>query len=319
MSRKISLFLASLSLGLAAVMTGCNPTADLNLKFAPEQTSTYKAVSEVVKDFRFEQPNMGKLREEQTKTVIDMTFTQTIDSVDEAGNAAATITIKALKVEMINKNEPKFAYDSTSEKDANSPMSKLLGQSYTIEISPAGQVKVLDAAAAKAAVKTGYEKKIATSILDDKNIIDRHQVIAMPQENTAGLGVDDTWNQVVASPPGLLAPKNYNKTYTLTDIGTEGGANVATVEMVATEDSDAAAGSNSMGSGMGIFAKMFDNEDDYNGSMKINLDSGVVLNMEETLVSTYLAQEMPEKGDPAKGPDTLTMQFTNRVLLEKLD
>ena len=70
--------------------------------------------------------------------------------------------------------------------------------------------------------------------------------------------------------------------------------------------------------GMGIFAKMLDNEDTYTGSMAVDIDSGTLLHMEETLVSTYLAQEMPEKGDPEKGPDVLTMQFSNRVLLEKL-
>lgn len=318
MSRKISMFLAGLSIGLAVLMSGCNPTADLNLKFSPEQTSTYKAVSEVVKDFRFEQPNLGKLREEQTKTVIEMTFTQTIDSLDEAGNATATITIKDLKIEMINKNEQKFAFDSTDKKDAKSPMSKLLGQSYRIQISPTGNVKVLDAQAAKTSVRAGYEKKIVTSILDDKNIIACHEVIALPQEKSSGLAVNDSWTQTVSSPPGLLAPKNYQKTYTLTDLDTQAGVTVATIEMVAGEDAKAAS-SNSLGGGMGIFAKMFDNEDTYKGSMEIDLDSGVLLTMEETLISTYLAQEMPENGDPAKGPDTLTMQFTNRVLLEKLN
>ncbi len=317
MSRKMSLFLSVMSLGVVVMMTGCSPSADLNLKFSPEQTATYKAVSEVVKDFRFEQPNLNKLREEQTKTVIDMTFTQTIDRVDEAGNATATITIKDLAVEMTNKNELKYAYNSTDKKDSKSPMGKLLGQSYTIELSPNGQVKVLNTKAAKAAVKGGYEKKVATSILDDKNIIARHSIVALPQEAASAMKVKATWSQVVPSPPGLLAPKNYKKVYTLTDVDTKDGATIATVEMNAGEDTDAAPGK--ISGGMGVFAKMFDNEDNYTGTMTFNVDSGSVLTLEETLVSTYLAQEMPEKGDPEKGPDTLTMQFTNRVKLDKLD
>lgn len=317
MSRKMSLFLSVMSVGAIVLMTGCNPSADLNLKFSPEQTSTYKAVSEVIKDFRFEQPNIDKLREEQTKTAVDMTFTQTIDSVDEAGNATATITIKDLAIEMTNKNELKYAYDSADKKDAKSPMGKLLGKSYTIELSPNGQVKVLDARAAITAVKSGYEKKVATSILDDKNIIARHSVTALPQEAASALRTKDFWSQVVPSPPGLLAPKNYKKVYTLTDVDTKGDAVIATVEMVAGEDTDAPSGK--ISGGMGVFAKMFDNEDNYTGTMTFDVNSGTVLSMEETLISTYLAQEMPEKGDPAKGPDTLTMQFTNLVKLEKLD
>lgn len=316
MSRKSCLILAVLSIAGAVLMSGCNPTADMSLKFTPDQTTTYKAVSEVVKDFRFEQPNIDKLREEQTKTVVEMTFDQTIDNVDEAGVATATITIKSLKIDMINKNEPKYAYDS--EKDTSSPMSKLLGASYTISIAPNGTVTVVDTKAAKAAVKSGYEKKVAGGILDDKSIVARHTVEAMPQEAAKGLNKGDTWSVVVPSPPGLLAPKNYQKTYTLTELGSQGGATVATVSMDAREDADAPE-AGGMGGGMGIFAKMFDNEDKYTGTMTFNADSGTLLNMEETLISTYLAQEMPEKGDPAKGPDTLTMQFTNVVKLEKLD
>ena len=68
-----------------------------------------------------------------------------------------------------------------------------------------------------------------------------------------------------------------------------------------------------------MFAKMFDNEDDFTGTMIFDLDAGKVLSLEETLISTYIAQEMPENGDPEKGPDTLTMRFTNRIKLQKQD
>ena len=70
---------------------------------------------------------------------------------------------------------------------------------------------------------------------------------------------------------------------------------------------------------MGMFAKMFDNEDDYTGTLKLNIATGEVLLSQETLVSSYLAEEIPKDGDPAKGPDVLTMRFTNRVQLEKLN
>jgi hypothetical protein len=53
--------------------------------------------------------------------------------------------------------------------------------------------------------------------------------------------------------------------------------------------------------------------------MKIDLATGQVLESEETLISSYVAQEMPEGGDPEKGPDTLMMRFTNHLRLEKLN
>lgn len=318
MSRKVCGILAGLTISLAIVMTGCKTksSADLTLKFTPDQTATYKSVSDVIKDFRFEQPNLGKLREEQTKTAIEMTFTQAIQSVDEAGTATAKITIDSLKVDIINKNENRFSFDSAKEADLNSPMAKLLGQSYTIQISPNGDVKALEAKTALAAVPSGYENKVAESLLNDENIVQRHQIQALPKA-AAAASVGSAWDVTVPSPPGLLAPKTYKKVYTLTDIQTVDDSQVAKVEMAAAEDAAPAAGA-SAGS-MGMFAKMFDNEDTYTGTMTINLETGTVLKAEETLISTYLAQEMPENGDPAKGPDTLTMQFTNRTGLEKLN
>ncbi|MBC8379556.1 MAG: hypothetical protein H8E62_10315 [Planctomycetes bacterium] len=310
MSRNLCLSLTGLTIGLAIIISGCSPSTNLSLNFSPEDTASYKSVSEVVKDFRFEQPNIGKLREEQTKNTVEMNFTQAIESVDADGNATANITIDSLAVNIINKNETRLAFDSS--KDSSSSLAKLIGQSYKIQITPAGDVTVLDAANALAAIPSGYENKIAAGILSNDSIIQRHQVPALPKEASSNLSVGKSWSQVVASPPGLLAPKSYKKTYTLSGIS----GNITTVSMVATEDSEPVKGA---AAGMGMFAKMFDNEDNYKGSMTLNQETGALISSEETLVSTYLAQEMSEKGDPAKGPDTLTMQFTHKIKIEKLN
>ena len=316
MSRKGCVILMGLSLGLMLFVSGCGPSACLGLKFTPDQTAAYKATTEVIKDFHFEQPSADKIKHEQTKTLIEMGFTQKIESVDADGTATATITIKDLKVDIINKNEPTFTFNSQDEKDKTAPLAKLLGQSYTIELTPAGQVKVLDTKAALASVTSVYEKKLAESILAAKSITQRHQVPALPPGKASGLSVESTWNQIVPSPPGLLAPKSYEKIYTLSDIDND----IVTIQMVANEGGEPVKdGGGQAAGGMGMFAKMFDNEDDYTGTLKLNIATGEVLLSQETLVSSYLAEEIPKDGDPAKGPDMLTMRFTNRVQLEKLN
>lgn len=303
-----------IAVGVVSVLsfTGCSPSAELSLKFSPEQTTTYKATTETVKVFRFEQPNLDKLKEEQTKTLVEMVFTQTIESVDKDGNAVAKIMIDDIKIDIVNKNESQLSFDSQSEESKDAPMAKLLGQSYTIQITPEGQVKPLDTKAAASAVTAPYEKKIAKSLFDSKAIVARHQTTALPKDR-ALLSVDDTWSEVVPSPPGLLAPKSYEKVYTLTAVN----GSVATIDMAAGESAKTAEGMSQAAGSMGIFAKMFDNKDDYTGNLKINLATGEVIASAETLTSVYTAQEMPENGDPDKGPDTLTMQFINRILLEK--
>lgn len=316
MLRNLSFTLVTLSVVSVMFVSGCGPSAtNLGLKFSPNESASYKATSEVVKDFRFDQPNLDKLREEQTKSLIEMAFTQTIDSVDADGTATAKITIDKLVVDLVSKNEPTFSFNSEDEKDKNNPLSKLLGKSYSIKISPTGEAVMLDTKEAMASVTSPYEKKIAKSILDPKAIADRHTITALPKEQAGSISVKKSWSEMVPSPPGLLAPKTYEKTYTLSSIDN----NVATVKMEATESGQAAEGQSQSGGSMGFFAKMFDNKDKYTGVMKMDMVSGQVLEQDETLISSYVAEEMPEKGDPEKGPDTLTMQFTNRLHLERLN
>lgn len=314
MSSKLGVFLTAVALGMALLISGCGSSADLSLKLVPEQTGQYKVTTEQVKDFRFDQPNLGKLREEQTKSHFEMGFTQTIKNVDPNGIAVVNITIKDLKATIVNKNETTLAFNSAEEKDKNNPLAKLIGQSYTIQLTPAGQAKLLDAKDALAAVTAGYEKQVATSMFDPKSVAERHQILALPAEKATGLSVKDSWNQVVPSPPGLLTPKTFKKVYTLRKID----GNIATVDMAASESGESSEGVSAISS-MGVFAKMFDNEDTFTGTMKLDINTGQVLLSEESLVSTYVAQEMPQNADPAKGPDTLTMRFSYRIHMEKQD
>ncbi|MHC5143434.1 MAG: hypothetical protein ACYSOY_07575, partial [Planctomycetota bacterium] len=115
MLSKMSLVLVAVGVFSMLFVSGCGSSADLSLKFSSDRTTSYKATAESTKLFRFEQPNLDKLKEEQTKTLIEMDFTQTIQAVDADGNATAQITINDLKVEMISKNESQLSFDSQKE------------------------------------------------------------------------------------------------------------------------------------------------------------------------------------------------------------
>jgi hypothetical protein len=311
MSRNSNALWICLAVCTAIVLTGCGgPSGSMKMQFAPGDKDTYESTVQVIKDFRFEQPNLNKLREEQTKTEIVMGYDQAVEAVDADGSATVKITLNSIKVDIVNKNEQKFAFDSAKEESKSSPFAALLGQSYTIKLTPDGKATPVDMQAVRTAVKDGYEKRVADSLLDDKAIAERHGIAALPQEKVK-TSVKTSWTETAASPPGLLVPKNYAKVYTIKDVEDR----VALVEMTASESG--AATEKASAGGMGMFAKMFDNEDIFTGGMKINIVTGEVLAAEETLISTYVAQETPENGDPAKGPDTLTMRFTNKNKLEK--
>jgi len=308
MSVKTTLLTASVLAGIMCVIAGCSPKADLALKFSPQTSDSYEVTSEVIKDFKFEQPTLGKLREEQTKTQYRVAFTQTIVDVDAEGIATADVVIDGVAVYMTNKNEVKYTFDSAADTDKDKPLAKLIGQRYTIRVSPQGRVVSFDTAEAQKAVTAGLDAKMAGRILSEEGIRERHEIPALWD---AG---QNSWTQTVDSPPGLLAPKKFKKTYTLTGVENRDGRKVAVITMTAAEAGEAAKGQTA--AGMGMFAKMFDSTDNFTGTLLLDVNSGRVVEYDETLISAYIAQETPENAAPDKGPDTLTMGFTHRVAMK---
>lgn len=300
---------------LLVVSDGCAPSQRLALHFQSQSNASYEVTAEMIKDFKFEQPTLGKTRQEQTKTSYTVAFEQNITALDAEGNATADITITGLKVYITSKDEVKFAFDSTNPDDSNKPMAQLLGQKYTIQMTPNGKLLKFDASEAQKVINTGMEKKIAEQLLSEERIRQRHEIPALWDAPAKPISVNAKWTQTVPSPPGLLAPKNFKKTYTFASIENQNGRKVAVITMTASESGQQASSGNT---GMGMFAKMFDSSDNYTGKLVYDLQSGQVLDYHETLISTYVAQEMPENAAPDKGPDTLTMGLTHRVHMRKL-
>ncbi len=125
-----------------------------------------------------------------------------------------------------------------------------------------------------------------------------------------------SWSRVVGSPPGLLAPKTFEKTYTLASVEGPRGNRIATILMNAVESAEPAPVTEQQSPGMGMFAKMFDATETYTGKMVLELGTGKVLQYNEKLAVTYLAAEEPRDQSSDKGPDTLMMRLTRSVSME---
>ena len=308
---------------LMLIFAGCAPEAEtgeksvtpskianVRLNFTSGNTAKYKVVTKAVKDYRFEQPSLNKLVEERTGSKIETTFTQTIDSVDAKGNAVVSIKIDGIKYHAQNKSGVVLDFDSaTNTKHA---LASLIGRSYSIKISSSGSVSSVDISSSRAVSPDRFVK----SFLTDKSIKTRHEVLALPDASESKLIVGQSWSKVRTPPPGMLDPKNFEKTYTLKSVRD----NMAQIEMQAVPTSkkaeDEAAKSDPS---MGILAKMFDAEDSWSGGFTLDLSSGVISKYNETLVSTYIAAEESRVQVEGKGPDTLTMGLINSVSLEKID
>ncbi|MCD6394018.1 MAG: hypothetical protein J7M40_10985 [Planctomycetes bacterium] len=318
MSGRTPLWLSVIAVCLLACLTGCVKQANLTLNFAPEDTTTYKVSTQMIKDFRFEQPSLTppKIKDEQSGTTVDITFEQKIDKVQSDGTALATVTVKGIAYVAKDKDTVKFDFDSTRQADKGKPFAKAIGQSYTIKISPAGVAEAVDARDARNSVTAGYEGKVAKALFSDDRIKKRHSILALPDIAKSTLRAGSSWSRIVGSPPGLLTPKSFEKTYTLESVEGPKGNRVATVLMNAVESAEPAPDAGKQAAGMGIFANMFDATETYTGKMVLELGTGKVLQYNEKLVATYLAAEEPRGGSGGKGPDTLTMRLTQSTSME---
>jgi len=309
----------SLTGAILSIITGCGPTAKMALNLTPQSEAVYKVIVENGKDYEFVQPSINKTKEQHTVGRTEITFVQKIENVDSNGNAIANITIKELKYLSKGPKGKTFDFDSTDPKNKDQPLAALIGQSYTIKITPNGQVEVLDAASARGAVKRGFAKKIAARLLSEDEIKKRHQVLALVDARKGKLKKGDSWSSIAGSPRGMLRPKSYEKIYTIEDIKEQNGQQIAVVSLKAVPSSKRAPDLPRDDKGMGFFANIFDEQDEFKGRMVINLTTGQIQTYQEHLKAQWVAVEPPEEQKSDKGPDQLTMGFSHLYRIEKVE
>lgn len=314
MRRSVIIAMAVLTVVFTSVLPGCKgpskrAAVQVSQQFTPQTTDTYEVAATTTKDFKFEQPALEKVRQEETSTSVRMTFDQRIDKVDENGSAEAAIIIRDLACRVVKQNEVQIDYDSRRETDRQNPLQKLIGQSYTVRLSPDGKAEALDISTVKTSNIPGQEGRLAAHLFTKEEVSKRHEILALPDPGTP-VKIGTTWERIVPSPQGMLASKNFRKVYTVKDIQRTDNGKIATIEMNASES---AASADAAGGSMGIFAKMLDTEVQYTGKMTMNLDTGKVLDYNETLISSHTAQEMNPKAKPEQGPDTLMIRFIQSI------
>jgi hypothetical protein len=305
----------------AAELQGGKPV-ELALKFSQGDSTTYKVITEAQRNIKGE----GALLDDRTfkggatGNRVEITFTQQIQSVDAQGNAVAKITINELKYSAKVKDNINTDFDSSGGKDQNSPLYKLIGQSYTIELTPAGQVsKIIDYSQAQSAVSgISSASQVASMLLKPEAIKLRHTIPALPAADKNQSRPGDKWNNVKPFTFGMMGSKSYERIYTLKEIEDVNNHRIALVEMNAIPSAETAPEPN-QGQAMGFLSKMFDNTEKYTGGLKLDLNTGKVKEYSEKLQSEWVAVD-PEAGQkPDSKPAMLRMTATHFYHIEKID
>jgi len=295
----------------------------LALKFVPQDSTAYRVITEAEKSVEWEGPLASKpagFEGGHTASRIEMTFNQRIQSIDDKGDAVAEITIKQLKYLAKVRDNVVLDFDSSTEKDRDNLLSKLIGQSYTIELSPAGRVpKILDVNQARAAVKgdsTAYQT--ASALLSDDTIKQRHALLALPAIEKNQLRKGDNWSDIESFSFGMMGSKSYEKIYTLKEIKDTGNQQIAIVEMNAVPSSEMAEELHKK-QATGLFSKLFDNTESYTGELKLNLTAGKIEKYIEKLRTEWIAVDPFAEQQNDKEPAALKMAATRLYHIEKID
>jgi len=287
--------------------------ATLALKFTPQDLTTYKVTIQAERSVKFEGPlqNKASFKGGCTGDKIEITFTQQIKNVNEEGSAIAEITIKQLKYLAKIKDKLVLDFDSTKEKDPNNPLAKLIGQSYTIEITPWGEVsKIINTSSARAQVEgKAPNSKAALRLLSSEAIKKRHTIPALTEGIIKQpLSKGDSYSKIETLSFGMMGSKSYEKIYTLKEINSIDNHQLALLEMNAIPESTQSDSS---------FSKMFDNIETYTGQLKLDLTTGKVEECLEKLRLEWVVME--PQANQQEEPNVLRMTATRLYHLEKID
>lgn len=130
----------------------------------------------------------------------EVVFTQEIlgPLPGDANTAVALITINQVKYIRTSPGQPDIVFDSRKSTDQNNPFSKLIGQTYTIEINPLGYVPgVFNLRSARFAVRGPTESHVAAlDLVSPPAIFPRHGFISVPGPDVGSLAIGDQWRGV---------------------------------------------------------------------------------------------------------------------------
>ncbi len=295
---------------------------ELSLKFAPQDSTTYRVTTQADRTIKGEGAlaNDSTFKGGTTSNRIEMTFTQQIKSVDDNGNAVVEITIKEIKAVAMVKDNVILDFDSSREKNLNDPIGALVGQSYTIELTAAGDVsKVIDARQAQAAVKGGSAaQKRAMELVSQDAIKKRHSIPALSACGKNQIRTGDNWSSVDTFSFGMMGTKSYERVYTLKEIKDEQNSRLAVIEMNAIPSAELTE-EQRQEQAMGIFSKMFDNTETYTGWLEMNLDTGKINEYFEKLQCEWVAVDPTAAQNNDEEPAVLRMAATRLYRIEKIE
>jgi hypothetical protein len=283
---------------------------------------TYKVTTETERGVLWEGPLKNKPKSfvgGHSGNRIEMTFTRQTQNAGAEGSAVVKITIKELKYLSKVKDKIVLDFDSSREKDRDNPLSKLIGQSYTIEVTPSGEVsKVIDVNDARAAIAgSALSNARAAQLLSAPVIKDQHGIPPLPAVEKKQLHTGESWSDIKTFSFGPMGSKSFERIFEIMEINKIGGRRIAIARMKAVP-SAAKAKELYKEQPTGLFSTLFDNTETYTGELRLDLTSGQIEKYIEEFRSDWIAVD-PLATKQDKEPDMLRMSATRIRRIERID
>lgn len=297
--------------------------ADLVLKFLPGRSVVYRVTTETEASVQWEGDASNKpaaFRGGAIGNRAEITFEQRVDRVDESGSATVAITILALNYLGRSRETVVLDFDSAREEDRGGPLSKLIGQSYELEMTPRGAVVSINALAAIRDSIEGAspEHQTALKLIGDREIRDRHEAPVLMALDSETVHAGGAWSNVTTLSFGRMGVKAYERLYTLERIETDDGGRIAHVTMKGIPSS-AVARQLHEGQTETVPMGMFDNVDRYDGNVRFDLDAGQIDTYVEQFRTEWVAIDQEAVQSGADRPAAVRMTKTQLYRLERVE
>ncbi|MCP4259554.1 MAG: hypothetical protein GY774_18895 [Planctomycetes bacterium] len=298
------------------------PTVRSTLKSAPTDRITYKLTTDRENGILWEGPLKNRPKGftgGHSGNKVEMTFTRQTQSVDVKGSAIVQITIKELKYLSILRDKIVLDFDSTREKDQDNPLSKLIGQSYTIELTAFGEVsKIIDVNDARAAVGgSSISSARAAQLLSTQEITEQHSIPVPTTLNNKKLIPGRKWSNIKTFSFRIIGLKSFERIYEIKEISETDGRRIAIVQMNAVP-SAAKTKELYKEQSTDVFSSMFDNTETYSGQLRMDLTSGQIEKYTEEFRSDWVAVD-PLATKKETEPDRLRMSAARILIIERID
>jgi hypothetical protein len=324
---KICTLVATTAICLALIASGCNNAAlPLPQKSAAKPVTTdwttYKVTTDRVNGVSWEGPSENKPKNFEgghSGNKIEMTFTRQILSVDPKGNSTVKITIKELKYLSKLRDQIVLDFDSSSQKDPDNPLNKLIGQSYTIELNASGLVsKIVDVNDAKAVLADNtISNARALQLLSPETIAEQHSIPVPSKINNKKLTSGKKWSNIKTFFFRMMGAKSYERIYEIIKISEIDGRKIAIAQMNAVP-STAKAKELYKQQQTAQLSAMFDNTETYTGVLSIDLASGQIVKYDEEFRSDWVAVD-PLATKQEQKPNSIRLSATRIHRIERID